>query len=188
MEKRLNEILSVLPSSWTDIKLNHFIKISAIPINEEGVIEATMENTINLISILSGATVDELEEFPMSMIAKLNHKIAFIYTEPEIQKESQIKWKTVNEITYGDIVVYDKHFKGNFNNIHLVIKAFSKEPLTEEQILDMNMLEIHSAFFFLKLSVQKFITDSQTSLINKFKDRKVKKILQHHYKVLQTPK
>ncbi|MFT3912248.1 MAG: hypothetical protein QM737_22665 [Ferruginibacter sp.] len=179
VKSKVKEILSLLPATWSELKLKDFLIISSIQ-NE---VDEDLGETFNqanidfkIISVLSGDSIDELENLTLQDIAQLTNKISFLSKEPVIDKKNKINWKSVEEITYGDLIVFHRYFKGNIdNNIHHIIKSFSKDDLTEDAILQMNMQDLNTGFFFLRLSVRKFIQRSQRSLVKQLKTMGMKK-------------
>ncbi|MFT3908324.1 MAG: hypothetical protein QM737_02775 [Ferruginibacter sp.] len=161
MEQRVNELLSALPATWSDIKLKDFMKIDTENIVEEhelGNEFAYADNAIKIVSQLTGATIDELESLPFVQLGKLTNKVSFLYKVPEINLKSKFEWKNVEEMSYGDLNVYLQLYQKPKEYMQLIIRAFSKKELSEEQVLEMSMYDIHSAFFFAKGSVTEVVS------------------------------
>ncbi len=159
MKIDVKKIYDKLPSSWEQLKLKDFKKLTNVEIVEEDALTDDLfvgaDNTIRTISSLTDTPVELLENLPFNALKMLADKIGFLNEAPEIQKESVINWKKPDEITYSDFTFYQTIADDVFNNMELVIKSFSKTKLSDEEILELNMKDVNTAFFLLGKDVQK---------------------------------
>jgi len=158
--QNVDNILTLLPGSWDELKLKDFQKLLDVTIKETDEFEdmfVGMDNMLSVMSKLAGVEVKELEALPFASLQKLLTKLAFIQTEPAKKFKSSIKWKKLDEITYDDYVNYINLSKAPLQNLHAIIKTFSKTVFTEEDVLEMSMRDVHTGFFLLRKMLLKSI-------------------------------
>jgi hypothetical protein len=151
-------IIEKIPTAWKDVKVKDYQKLSEIVVTESGELDnlfVGIDNSIKVLSAFTGMTVEELEALPMNEVTQMSKRLDFMLTLPEINKKSIIKWKKLEEITYNDFILFNQFGNDFFKNLHLLIPAFSKTKISEEEVLDMNLEDMHTAFFFLRKHVIK---------------------------------
>lgn len=156
--KRLEEILKQLPSSWDEITLEQFQKLTSVVIAEDPTIPFTgIDNTLGVISQLTGLSVDELENLPMIDLQRLAAKMSFITSAPSPAKKSFLEWKKLEDITYNDFVTALQMQQDQFNNLHKYVKMFTTNKLTEEEVLQLPITEVHTGFFLFRKELKKYL-------------------------------
>ena len=171
------KIYNQLPASWNELKLKDFQKVVDVEISErDEMLDSFIgtDNTLKLISKLTDTPVDRLEELPLFQVAYLSKKLEFISELPSMGKTSVIKWKNIEEISYNDYVTFQNLQHQPLQNLSTIIKAFSKNDMTEEQIGELGMEEIMTGFFLLQKVVKKYITNTKRSLIKKLIKQTIK--------------
>ncbi|MFL5808625.1 MAG: hypothetical protein ACJ749_03835 [Flavisolibacter sp.] len=164
------QIYTALPSTWADVKLKQFVKLTDLtvdPLSEKDDYEklaASLQKTYHMVSILSGATIEEVINSPKMWLDKMGQKVAFMDIKPIPKKDSKFKWKTVDEITYNDLVTYILLKENFFDHVPTIVKTFSKVELTEDEIWEAGMDELHTGFFLLLNEVKTFLTHTEQSL------------------------
>ena len=152
-EKKMNieTMYEQIPASWDDVTLNQFQKIMTVEIEEDSDVLNGVQNTLGVISKLTDVPINELEDLPMGEIQKLAKKLDFIVVPPTSdKKDSVIKWKSLDEITYNDYVNFIQLREKMTENLHVFVKNFSKVDMTDEEILALPIEEVLVGFFLLK--------------------------------------
>ena len=168
--KTFEQLNNELPKSWEEMTLKDFIKITAIVIEEDQEFDGLftgVDNTIEVISLLTDTPTSYIESLPLYQVQALANKMAFMLELPIPTTKSMIEWKGVNEITYNDFVLYQNNVKTFYQNVPLIIQTFSKNKLTGDQINSMNMVEAYTGFFLLQSTVAKFILKTKLFLEKK---------------------
>lgn len=150
-------LLNNLPSSWEQVTLNQFQQLSNIEINTDEQF-AGIENTLAVLSILSGISIEDLESLPMKELLELGNKISFITQEPEPAKKTSLtKWKDIDSISYNDFIVFLQNQEGILSNLDVFVKQFSKTELTKEEILQLPITEVLAGFFFARQKLRRYL-------------------------------
>jgi hypothetical protein len=84
-----------IKSSWNDITLNEFIQLTQILQSE---IPEDYQLS-NIVSVLTGRTLQEIENLPLSEYKKLTSQLEFLNTTPQ-RKETHSDCYEINGITY----------------------------------------------------------------------------------------
>lgn len=158
MKQELKDILAKIPSSWKEVKIKDYIELGKIELDlskEFNDVVTDTDNNLKVISIFTGVPVSELENFSMLEIGKMSEKLSFMESLPVVNKSSKINWKSVEEITYNDYVVFQQFGLDPYNNLHLIIPSFSKYKVSPDVVLEMNVEDVHTAFFLLRKTVKK---------------------------------
>lgn len=156
----MKELLNKLPSSWEQVTLKQFQDLALIPITEDGTIFDGIENSIAVISYFTGLSIDELESMSMIDLGKLGNKLNWMVTPPESTKESIIKWKKVEEISYSDYLTFIAFKDKQIENLHVFIKAFSHTTLSQEEILQLPTTECVTGFFLFRKQLRQSLKAS----------------------------
>jgi hypothetical protein len=149
------DILNKLPSSWQEMKLRDYLKVTDLEISEDDDLFNGVDNTLRVISALADVPVPTLEELPYPQIMDLAKHIEFISTLPKPTKDTKLQWKKVESIKYNDFVTFLALSKEPIQNLPTIIQTFSKKELSEEEVLDLDMVECYSGFFFLNKGLKK---------------------------------
>jgi hypothetical protein len=165
-------LLEKLPSKWNDIKLYQYKKISDLTINESDDPLDGVDNTLSVIASLLDIPVEELEALPMKNIQAMASKMAFIAEAPKPTGKSPMKMKTIEQITYNDYVTYIQLSSDPIHNMTQILKTFSTDGLSEEEIDGLGMEQAMNAFFLLRIIGKTYI--NSFTLRIKFKLIRVK--------------
>lgn len=168
--KNINELIEQLPSNWSELKLKDYQKLVDVDITEttdDGAELVGVENSIKVLSVLLDVPVDDLESMPLQHLGKLSQKIAFINEPPQPLKTSRIKWKKPDEISYNDFVKFQQVQDKPVQNLSEIIKAFAKNELTDEEVLDLGMDEVNTGFFLLRKELRQFTSNMKMHLVRK---------------------
>lgn len=178
------KIYDLLPGNWNDFKLKDFQKVVDVEISEGDEMLSSFTGTDNILKVISKLTdtpLEELQQLPYFQAGYLSEKLNFLSELPKTGKTSVIQWKNVDEISYNDYVTFQNLQHQSLQNLSTIIKAFSKNDMTEEQIGELGMEEIMTGFFLLQKVVKKYITNTKRSLIKKL----IKQTIQEKIKRLQ---
>lgn len=161
--KTAQEIYNQLPSSWNTLRLKDYQAINAIEKEDYG------EDTIfYYLSTLCNESVDDLQNLSIPDLTKLFNRIKFITNSvPEIKDKSLLELKPFEDVKYNDFVTYEKLCRNDdttIQNIHLILKAYIKNDLTLNEILDLNTEEVFTCFFLLQKHTKKFLSSMKLSL------------------------
>ena len=141
-------------------------------------LEVGLNNIYKTISVLSEVPLDDVREIPKQWIDKMSVKTYFMNKQPELNKKSVIEWQEFNEISYDTFILYTQ-LQGTavIDRMPALIKAMAKNKLTEEEILNLSLPEINTAFFFLRRFLKKYIARSITSSKKILRKQNLKRIL-----------
>jgi hypothetical protein len=174
MKRNYKQILNDLPKDWSELKFEQYKKILDMGVAETDEVDdifVGQMNSIKTISALTDIPVDELSELDYSIVIPMAKKIEFTLTMPEFNKKhSIIQWKKIDKVSYDDYAAYmmlTKNPEDYFKNIVPIIKSFSVNELTDEQINQMSMMEAFAGFFTLDRYVSKFIKNMLLRLMRK---------------------
>jgi hypothetical protein len=176
---KAKEIYNRLPSSWDEVTLQKFRQLIAADkaqVEVEDDFELGTERTVTLIAAFADTTANVIEKQPFTEVVKMMEKLAFLDTEIEVLKETRIKWKKIDQITYDDYVTFQKYGHDLYGNMPIIIKAFASPNmrLTEEEINQLNMPEVMTGFFTLRKSLIRLSTCMLLSLSLKWIKQKTK--------------
>lgn len=183
MKDKAQEIYNKLPSSWEEVTVEKFMKISVIEIAEKSDFEnltadlgyiskmnlyfqelsdderkqilAGADFNLKTISVLTDVTEVELKTLHPYEIAKLIGKLEFMDVAPVPNKEGSIQFKLPDEITYDNFLQFIQFENDFFNNLHLLIPAFSKTQIEPENVLKMSIVDAHTCFFLHRKALRK---------------------------------
>jgi hypothetical protein len=169
--------------------LKDFLKLTDIAIEEEDEFDGMfvgVNNTIKVLSTLSNVPANEIEALPMHQMNKLAKKIEFTTALPKTDAKSKIIWKKLDEVTYGDFTTFQMLSKDPIPNLPVIIKAFSKDEITEEQVLDLDVETCFNGFFFLlnhvKVSTKNMITSTAKKYVMQRAKEKVRTLFKRNSK------
>lgn len=169
-----NEILKKLPKSWKEVTLSQYQRLlpeltaltetATKNFEEEDALYYITDSMFVYLSVFTGLSIEELTKLNSIDLIKLSNRLSFIDKQPDFTKETSIEWKAFDEIKYKDLVTYMILHKSHIQNMHLIIKAFSKTELTDEQIANLSMQEVSNGFFLLQKLVRKSMSHSKWRL------------------------
>lgn len=194
----ITEINNLLPKNWSEVSLKQYQKVLNDVFNEEmenktneeeGILFAT-EINIKLIAALTGINEEKISELTLSEINSLASKLSFIKDFPKAEKTSVIAWKNIEEITYNDYVTYVTYAKDGdkvvWQNMPIIMRAFSKTDLSNEEALSLSMDKVFTAFFLLQKKLRKSIHSMLVLCSLKVIKMKTKKLLSRFNRKKQT--
>ncbi|RZL15172.1 MAG: hypothetical protein EOO89_14325 [Pedobacter sp.] len=178
---KLNDLYHALPDSWAKLKYKHYkhlVKLQMVdeaPVDvlelvDAGItdlstftpnIKSNIDNTALLLSTMLDVPVESLLALDSIHFLTLANRIKFIYTEPSIEGyKCSIKWKDMTTMTTNDYILFLTLANDPVNNIGAIVKSFSLNDMTDEDVDELSVLDIHSGFFLLIKQWQKY-TNSQ---------------------------
>lgn len=173
-----NKIIEKLPASWKEINLKTAIKY--LNVEFESAVEDEIENLqrqlnniYKTISVLTDIPIEEIKNLPKNIIDEAAIKTAFMNQKPKPKKTSIIEWKCIEEITYDNFITYTQLQNDLIDNMPTIIKSFSKNKMNEEEIMNLDMEEIYTAFFLLMKQLKKSVAHMKVSLIRKIMKQKL---------------
>lgn len=173
-----------LPTSWDNFRFEDYMKCIDINLSEGNLSEVDelfsgLDNTIRVISALTNVPLSELENADLSLITSLAKRLSFMVELPKEKSTSTLNWKNVDEVNYNDFVTFISLSKDPIHQLPLIIKTFSKEPLTEEQINNLSVSEVYSGFFSLRKLALKSMRSSQKQVAIQLTKFQVKSLVTH---------
>ena len=156
----LKELLTKLPNNWNEINVKQFQELTTANItnNQDGF--DGVENSLEIISKFTQTPVDVLEQMPMKDISSLANKLEFMLVPPAPAKETLLKWKTIEQITFNDYVSFLQVSENPLQNISMVVKNFTISELNKEDIEALPITEIVTGFFLFNKGVKKYLKRS----------------------------
>ncbi len=157
-----SEILKMVPGSWNEVTLDTYIN-RLLQVKMPGVdILDQLDASIDIASAFIGLDKDIISHFPLETIKKINQKLMFMDTKPQVLKKTKYKWMTkMDEPSYDTYILYirvsEQISKNDFSNFPLVIKHMCKDKLTDEEVMALPMDEVETGFFLLRGSLKKYM-------------------------------
>jgi hypothetical protein len=151
------ELINSIPSSWDTLTLRQFQKIIDIVPVEEDSLFVGVNNSMKVIAALTGRSEEQISSMDIPTVTAMAERLNFMLTEPDKRGKTVLKWKQVDKITYNEYVTFLTVSKDPLHNLHTLIQAFSTNDLTDEQVLNLSMQEVHVGFFILVRHVRKYV-------------------------------
>lgn len=189
------ELYNKLPQKWEDFSLKEYLKLSTV-ISDRVEDELTdpdiitikylddLDKNIQIISLLTGTSVEEIEQLTMVQLNELINKINFMSSIPKNPKHT-IKYKQFNELSYDNFITFqklsldftdDKVLTSAIHNLPMMLSVFSKDSHNEEYFLNQSMPEVIAGFFIVNQNIQKYLKRSQASLYKKMMKQQAKQM------------
>lgn len=181
------ELLNKLPSSWEQLKLKDYIKLSPI-LNDADAEELTdediytikhlsdLDKSIQLISLLTDVSIDDIEELPMVQVSELINKLGFIGTAPQPGKP-QTAYKQFDQLSYDAFITFQKLsldfteggiLSSAVSNLPVMLSIFAKDPNhNAEYFLSQSMPEVIAGFFMVSKNIERYLKRMERSLLVK---------------------
>ena len=172
------ELLNKLPSNWNEITLEQFQKITQVPITENNDGFDGVENTLSILAVLLELPVEDIEALPMKDVIEMGNKLSFTTIPPEPNKKVKMKFKDIETLTYNDYIMFIQLQDKYITNLHSIIKTLSIEKLTDEQVLQMSIVDVMGGFFLLQKQLKQYLNHSIRSTIQLLIKQKAKQVLQ----------
>lgn len=166
MSKRQKELLERLPGDWSEFKLADYVKLGNIELEVDDEIGGTLaglDNAIKIVAVIAGATIEELESMTMPEVNQLLSKVRFMTEHPKPLRSGKIKWKKASDTTYDDFITFVTLQRDTYNNMPLIIKAISADEMTDEEILNLPMDEVHTGFTALQSNTKRLLNRMRIS-------------------------
>jgi hypothetical protein len=173
----VKELIERLPGSWSELTFAKYKTLLDLTIEEQddfGGLFVGADNTIKILSRLTGASVEELEQLPLASIQQLSSRLSWMGEVPEAQKTSTIKWKELDKVTYNDYITYLQLSGEPLKHMTTIIKAFSTTELTEQEIDELSVQVVITGFQLLHQHVMKSMRRTAMSLLMKLPKQMVK--------------
>lgn len=165
------EILNKIPTQWNEISLRAYKEIMKINLrNHNEDIKGMVDEYHSLFSVLTNKPKDELDsrmDYAMTLLAMNKVNKGILATELDANKLSKkyrlkdVDKYTTNEFIFMMQIKPEEIWEEDF--IHQYISSFlmdekgnSLNNITKEEVLDMDVVTINTAFFLLIKNVEKF--------------------------------
>lgn len=175
------EIINKLPKDWSEFKLRDYLRVAQVETvvcasdDELDLFEAKVANSFILISALTDVPVDMISSMPWSEQRRAMEKLSFMNNEPGKKNEGLLDWKEPKELKYDDFLTFitSQH---DPNNMPLIIKTLIKNEMSEDEILQLGMDEIHHGFFLLNRILKKHRSHTLRCLARRARRQALKEI------------
>lgn len=182
IELSRKDILDKLPSSWAEVTYSDYYDkiLKIIPEYEDNSLLYAVDSYIKVASVFLDLSPEIIGEFPISIINDITGKLSFILSKPLPLKKPKYNWMTkVEEPKYESFILYlkvsEQLEKGDFSNLHLILKSICNDKLTDEEIFSMPMDEAETGFFLLRKSMVKYLKRMALSLALQSGKREMKR-------------
>lgn len=182
------ELLNKLPSSWEQLKLKDYIKLSPV-LNESDkdndLVDdeiytikhlSDLDMSVQIISLLTDTPVEDIEALSMLEVNQLIEKLAFIGTVPQAGKP-KIAYKAFDELSYDNFITFQKLsmdftkegiLSSAIGNLPVMLSLFAKDPNhNPEFIANLSMVECIPGFFTVKRNTEKYLQRLERSSLLK---------------------
>ena len=163
MTRNYKEILNRLPSGWDELSYGQYKEISLVTITEIDEVDELFigqENTLKTLSVLTGVPIEELRSASYDEVIPMANRIAFTTLLPEYNKNHSIKWKKMDKLPYDSYVNFLTLSKDPNKNMGAIVKDFSIIELSDEEVDQLSMLEVYSAFFTLRKYARRYFKNT----------------------------
>lgn len=159
-------LINQLPSGWHDFKAGDYLRcLQHIKYYEAEPDDPTP--AIHILSVLLAIPFDQLyERTAPAVIQAMIARISFMSQEPKGRAVDQ--WfkdvHNVNDINYRDFTALQSLMKDPVNNMLKIITAFNATPITEDEVNNLSVEEVHNRFFTLLKYSKKLLRSSTQHL------------------------
>jgi hypothetical protein len=181
------ELLNKLPSSWEQLKLRDYIKLSPVlnAADKDELIDndiytikhlSDLDLSVKIISLLTDTPVDDIEALSMLEVNQLIEKLSFIGSVPQTGKP-KIAYKEFSELSYDNFITFQKLsldftqegiLSSAIGNLPVMLSLFAKdEKPNPEFILNLSMPEVINGFFTVLRNTEKYIQRLERSSLLK---------------------
>ncbi|QEC78758.1 hypothetical protein [Mucilaginibacter ginsenosidivorax] len=182
------ELLNKLPSSWEQLKLKDYIKLSPVlnAADTEGELVdddiytikhlSDLDMSVQIISLLTDTDIEDIEALSMLEVNQLIEKLAFIGTVPKTGKP-KIAYKPFDELSYDNFITFQKLsvdfteegiLSSAIGNLPVMLSLFAKDPNhNPEFIFNLSMPEVINGFFSVKRNTEKYLQRLERSSLLK---------------------
>lgn len=180
-----------IKNSWDSLSWREYEQLEQILLAD---IPETYK-TVNIVALLSGSSIDELEALPITEFQKFLPALEFLKTEPETHyhkynytingREYNFKGK-IDEITTAQYLDYRAYMDEEIKDVVKLLSTFLIPAghdyndgydieLVQSDIADMCWLDVRAAAFFFRLQLAAYILTLKSSLRKTMKTAKAKK-------------
>ena len=216
MKHTAEELYNKLPSSWKEITVEMYLKLTAN--REELLLQKNdvlidgftfkvddtfhyQDITNKKLAILLNISEDEIEELTFREIEVLASKLFFLNFYPVEDVSQKMNFKTVEDFKYGDYILLTQFNETYFENLPMILPVLMKpkknekgktKKLTVQEVMQLDMETVHQCFFLHKIALQNLLRNMislEKKRLMKFRiQEKFNKIFKPNYKVPQEPK
>lgn len=154
-------------NTWQDLPFTKYLDIINLEQTDDD-----LTNSINLVAIMSGKEVKEIEKMKARDFAVLASNLEFLKEEPNVE-DSTFQWniKDVDSLTMDNFIEYET-LKNDQNNLPTLLAMMS--DVKADDIIKMNTLDVLHGFFLLRKTSIKYIQASAKSLLWKVTKQRLK--------------
>jgi hypothetical protein len=176
------EIYNKLPASWNDVSLGLYQKLTRCQIHEDNELFNGIHNTLEIVSKATDIPVEELEGLPMVDLMAFGTKLSFMAVQPVIGKDTgKLKVKDINKVTYNEFIEGIQLKDNHLENLNQYVRIYADTNLTNEEILQLPVIEVLSFFF----SYQEYLKKYTRHLIRKEKMKLVRLKAKENFQMLK---
>lgn len=183
---------------WEDVTISQFVQIQQIVLAD---ISDTYKS-VNLVSVLSGIPVDELESLNLNVYSRLNNQLSFLQTQfprithkdvYEVNGTKYILKADLTQISTSQYIDYQEYIKENdpikLTSVWLIPEGHSYNDGYDlntvwNDISQMKMIDIQAISFFFKKQLAAFILIMKDSSKKRMKKEKKSKSEIHQMETL----
>lgn len=184
------EIFNRLPSSWSQVTLDDFVRYTKLPVNADAEDSSSedIDKALRIIAAFADVEQSVLEQFTPHQLNELGKKLEFVNREPALVK-TNIKVKRADELSFDDFTLYAGLVNDVYNNLPEILHAFAyreeKKLFSRNQIKKLSIEEIKSLcwpeactiFFLQAKALRKFLNATRTSLTVKLVRQTAKELV-----------
>lgn len=155
------EILQKIPGSWSEFKLKDYIRSTQFERlvkstdDEVEALDIDVENMFRLIASIVDVPVETVRALSWADQKRAMDRLKFMDKEPGKKENCVLDWKHPDDLSYADFVAFITLQEDMFNNMPLLIQSMIKNKLSEDEIKELTMDEIHYGFFLQRRTYRK---------------------------------
>jgi hypothetical protein len=167
------EIKPLLPTKWEDIKLKDYLLISDAIVSTEDDLDPLehqlqmVDNVFNIVSKLTGISLNELMTIDTKDISKVVLHMEFIFTDIVPNAVPHSKMKKDIDTTYANYITFTNLTADPANisqALPTIIQSFLID-VSADEVLELGMVEVMTIFFCQVRLLRKYMMTTRQSLL-----------------------
>ncbi|WP_158798096.1 hypothetical protein [Pedobacter sp. L105] len=167
-------IKSLLPTKWEDITVHQYINVQSAIVNveteldEEEAAANEIDNMLNIAAKLLNVEVAEVYTIPINEVAYVVAQLSFIYVDIIPNAKPDVRMKSHVDVEYGNYATFrtlqSTDITSVAKNLTVILGLFMND-ITKDEILQMNIVDAMTVFFFAQKQLIKLLRTTQVSLL-----------------------
>lgn len=169
----MKELIEKLPKNWNEVTLEMYLRVldveldNDLEIGDEECNLQVIDNVLIMTAALIREDVKKFRQLETTDILKIYAVMQFLNIEvtPHVLPIETMK-KDI-DFSYDNLITYSQLTKDKsriLHNLPAIIKTYLNKDVTDEQVLQMNMVDVMTVFFFVNAKLKAYLTTTLESL------------------------